>query len=395
MTRRPQLQRDRGNPRLKFLDRYVGIPLVLALGLRRRMRGARTVPADWKSIGLFVTAGIGDAVLLTGVLHDLRAARPDARIVLFVTANNASFARLVDGPDEVVELPVRQVWSAVARVRREHCDVLVDFGAWRRFDAVLTALSDAPVTIGLRTAGQHRHSAFDIVVDHHRDHEIDNDRRLIGVLGIESTSLPTIPVDPAAPPPLDVPYAVLHLWPGGANYEERSWPEDRWFELARELGERGLEIVLTGGPEDRDATAELAATWSAAGVGTRSIAGTSWAETLVWLHDARGVVSVNTGVMHVAAALGAPTVALNGPTSGRRWGPVGVHTRCVASPLVPDGYLNLGFEHDERYRDAMLGITVAMVLDAWDDISADAGVPRTTRAEREPIDTLRSRDISS
>jgi heptosyltransferase-3 len=371
MARTTQLHSDRGNPRLKFLDRYVGIPIVAALALARRVRGRHPVPSNWSTIGLFVTAGIGDAVLLTGVLRDLRAARPDARIVLFVTSNNASFARLVDGPDAVVELPVRQLWSAVQQVRDEHCDVTVDFGAWRRFDAVLSALSGARATVGLRTAHQYRHYAFDVVVDHHRDHEIDNDRRLIATVGIESKSLPTIPVDASAPSPHDGPYVVLHLWPGGANYEERSWPEERWFALAQGLNARGFDAVLTGGPEDAAATDALAAAWRSKGVRARSVAGTSWTETLVWLGHASGTISVNTGVMHVAAAVAVPTIALNGPTSGRRWGPVGVHTRSIASPIVPDGYLNLGFEQNEHYRGSMLGITVGVVLDAWDDLSVE------------------------
>lgn len=371
MTRSTQLQRDRGNPRLKFLDRYVGIPVVLALGLRRHVRGRRPVPSEWDTVGLVVTAGIGDAVLLTGVLHDLRAARPDARIVVFVTANNAGFARLLSVPDAVVELPVRQVWRAIRDVRRERCDVVVDFGAWRRFDAVLTALSGARTGIGQRTAGQHRHFAYDVVVDHRRDHEIDNDRRLIAALGLVSNSQPSLPVPADAPPRRDEPYVVLHLWPGGANCEERSWPTDRWYQLARGLASRDLDVVLTGGPEDAAATQELAADWCAKGVRAQSVAGRAWDETVSWLQHARGVVSVNTGVMHVAAALTIPTIALNGPTSGRRWGPVGAHTRCVASPMVPDGYLNLGFERDDRFRDCMHAITVEMVLDAWDDISIE------------------------
>ena len=55
-----------------------------------------------------------------------------------------------------------------------------------------------------------------------------------------------------------------------------------------------------------------------------------------------------------------------------RWGPIGPHTRCVASPMVPHGYLDLGFEHDERYADCMRAITVDMVLAAWDDLHAEA-----------------------
>jgi ADP-heptose:LPS heptosyltransferase len=366
MNRSAQLQRDRGNPRLKFLDRYAGIPAVAALGLRSRVRGRRPVPSDWHTVGLMVTAGIGDVVLLTGVIQDIRAARPDARIVLFVTANNASFARLLDVPDAIVELPVRRIAQAAREIRDEHCDVIIDFGAWRRFDEVLIAFSGARVCIGRRTPGQHRHFALDVVVDHRRDHELDNDRRLVAPLGITSTSPPSVPFDASVPSPHDRPYVVLHLWPGGANFEERSWPTERWFELAHGLASRGFDIALSGGPEDADATRDLAAAWQAKGLAAESVAGTSWGGTVAWLRHSAGVVSVNTGVMHVAAGLGVPTIALNGPTSGRRWGPIGVHTRCVASPLVPDGYLNLGFEQNDKYRDAMLGITVPMVLDAWE-----------------------------
>ncbi|MGZ6969892.1 MAG: glycosyltransferase family 9 protein, partial [Acidimicrobiia bacterium] len=122
MNQPAQLQEDRGNARLKFLDRYAGIPLIALLGASRRVRGRRPVPADWKTIGLVKTVGIGDLVLLSGVIHDIRIARPDARIVLFVSANNAGFAHLLDDVDTVVTLPVRDIPRAVRMVRAEHCD---------------------------------------------------------------------------------------------------------------------------------------------------------------------------------------------------------------------------------------------------------------------------------
>ena len=353
----------------------MGIPVVVVLGFLRRLRGSRPVPANWKSIGLLLTSGIGDTVVATGVLRDLREAYPSARIVLFVTANNASFARMVPTPDAIVELPVRQVWRAVSAVRAEAVDVLVDLSAWRRFDAVLAALSGARVVIGLRTPGQHRHFAYDVVVDHGRDHEIENDRRLVREIGLRSEGEPEVPLPDGAHAPIDQPYVVFHLWPGGANFEERSWPIDSWHQLAKDVSARGYDIVLTGGPGDVPVADELVRTWSEAGVRVHSAAGGSWPESLTWLGFAAGVISVNTGVMHVGAALGTPTITLNGPTSGTRWGPRGPFTRSVASPMVPDGYLNLGFEQDDRYRECMNAITVAMVLDAWDDLMREVAAP--------------------
>ncbi len=263
-------------------------------------------------------------------------------------------------------------------VRAEHCDVVVDFGAWPRFESLLTALSDARATVGMRTPGQHRHFAYDVVVDHGTGHEIDNYRRLIAGAGIESKSNPSFRTDPAAIRPHPGPYAVLHLWPGGANFEERSWPVDRWLKVAEALNARGYDVVLTGGPGDAAPSEALVAEWRASGVRVESIAGTKPAETLVWLRFASGAVSVNTGVMHLAAAVGIPVVALNGPTPVTRWGPLGDASRSVVSPIVPDGYLNLGWERDERYHDAMSAITADTVIAAWDDLMTEVA-PTTDR----------------
>jgi ADP-heptose:LPS heptosyltransferase len=366
-----QLQADRGNAKLKFLDRNLGIPMVVGLGAWRRLRGRRALPADWHTIGLVKLAGIGDTVLLSAIVFDIRRARPDARVVVFVNASNVEFARLLDGVDEVVVLPVRNLPEAVRLVRAQHCDVVVDFGAWARLETVLTVTSGAKATVGMRTRGQHRHGPYDSVVDHGADHELTNYRRLIEAVGVPAGSAPALHVHGDPGRPLADPYAVLHLWPGGSNFDERSWSEASWEQLARECNARGLTVVLTGGPGDVGPTQEIVARWQAGGVRVRGVAGANPAETLVWLRHAAGVVSVNTGVMHVAAAAGAATVALNGPTSGRRWGPVGPHTRCVQSPMVPDGYLDLGFERDDRYRHCMDAITVEAVVAAWDDLQAE------------------------
>ncbi len=164
---------------------------------------------------------------------------------------------------------------------------------------------------------------------------------------------------------------VLHLWPGGANFDERSWPTDRWRSVAAAMNDRGFEVVLTGGPGDVGPTEALVTAWRATGIRARSAAGTTPAETLVWLRYAVG----RRQREHRRDAPGrggrGPVVALNGPTPVRRWGPVGSASRSVVSPMIPDGYLNLGWEHDDRYRDAMRAITVDTVLAAWDDLMTE------------------------
>ena len=92
-------------------------------------------------------------------------------------------------------------------------------------------------------------------------------------------------------------------------------------------------------------------------------------ELLDVLAGADCVVSVNTGVMHMAAAVGAPTVGLNGPTSELRWGPLGRNAVSVNSELPGCGYLDLGWEYRGRREDCMQGIPVEAVLTAVEHVT--------------------------
>jgi ADP-heptose:LPS heptosyltransferase len=75
--------------------------------------------------------------------------------------------------------------------------------------------------------------------------------------------------------------------------------------------------------------------------------------------------------MHLAAASGAPTVGLNGPTSARRWGPVGERALSVDSGFDGCGYLHFGWEYRGQREDCMVGITVDRVLDAVLGLTGD------------------------
>lgn len=99
-------------------------------------------------------------------------------------------------------------------------------------------------------------------------------------------------------------------------------------------------------------------------------------ETAAILAHARLVVSVDTGVMHMAAALGAPLVALHGPTPSRRWGPIGENAMAIDSPLTGSGYLHLGWEAPRALR-CMESIPYKLVLD-----TCRSALEKATRAPR-------------
>ena len=369
---------ERGNRLYRGLDRYVGVPLVVSVGRFRRRRTPPTRPAR---IVVLKTGAIGDTILLSGPLRDLRAAFPESRVVLVTSTSNAEAGRLLDDADEVVSTPISRPWLAIRRIRAERADLLLDFASWPRIDALVSAFAGTPYTIGFATSGQHRHHAYDAVVEHSDTrHELDNYRALIVAAGARAASSPYV-----APPGVlarsripESPFVVLHLWAAGIQKERKEWSLDRWRGLASELTRRGFTIALTGGLADVERSRAFLADGPPLGPSIDFTGTLSLPELVDLLGHSSGLVTVNTGVMHLAAAAGVPTVALNGPTSSRRWGPIGPRCVSVDSETPGCGYLNLGFEYAGRPSDCMEGVSVARVLEATLDlVDEEKGVPRS------------------
>lgn len=360
----------RGNAHLRRFDRYAGIPLLAPLALLPK----RSMPASpsVRRIGILKTAAIGDTVLLAGLTEDLQRTFPKATLTLIAGADNVAAADLVGGFQECVIVSPHAPASAIRSVRASRLDVLLDFGSWPRFDAMLAAFSGARFRVGFRTPGQHRHFAFDRCVDHSREvHERENYARLVAAVGVEART-PARLRSPGLLRPDQLPsapYAVLHAGAGGYLHELKEWPVDRWRSVGNALAARGFNIVLSGGPGEQQRSSTLAEALEQDGCTTINAAG---AFTILELADvlvcAEIVVSVNTGIMHMAGLLGARTVGLHGPTSPARWGPLGPRVRAVTSTLGGCPYLNLGFEYAGNRPDCMDGISVDMVLAAIDEL---------------------------
>lgn len=347
---------------LHFLDRYGGIPCVAILGGVRRKRAW---PATIRSVGLLRTAAIGDTVLASAAAADLRAAFPRAALNFFAGPSNLEVARMIEGIDRVVALPITNMAAAWRCVRSIALDVMIDFGPWPRFDALLALLSKSSFTVGFQTPGQYRHYGYDLAVEHSSEvHEIENYRRLVRTMGVKTGSPPRLRV-PSTGAPTAARYAVFHLWPGGRRKELKRWPDERWIALVEEIAGSEAEVVLTGASADRAGnTALIERVPPRARRFVRNAAGLSVPETASLLAHSQLVVSVDTGVMHMAAALGAPLVALHGPTSSRRWGPVSESAITVDSPLHGCGYLNLGWERMPEPLPCMECIPYEAVRDA-------------------------------
>lgn len=117
------------------------------------------------------------------------------------------------------------------------------------------------------------------------------------------------------------PWVVLHP---AARWETKLWEIDRWRSLAGSLASDGAGVVLTGAAGDAGMTARIGEGLDPA---PRSLAGRlSLKELAAVLEMVDCMITVDSGPMHIAAAVGTPVVALFGATDPRRTGPLGAGT---------------------------------------------------------------------
>jgi lipopolysaccharide heptosyltransferase II len=110
--------------------------------------------------------------------------------------------------------------------------------------------------------------------------------------------------------------AAVALAPGSVGAAKR-WTY--YPEAARLLAQKGLDVWVIGGPGEKAMAQEIVAT---GGAGVRDLTGTELRNGILAMAAARLAISNDSGLMHIAAALGTPTMGIFGPTSPYLWAPL-------------------------------------------------------------------------
>lgn len=354
--------KERGNKSLRILDRCIGIPLVYVLSiLRKKQKNAVKKP---RRILVIKISGIGDTLLLMPVLKALKEADKEMALTVVAAKNNAEifkrYPRIVDRllVFDVLKSIREPLYfrSFVKSMNERVYDAVIDVESWSRISAIIAFFSRSIVKVGFKTKGQYKDFVFDIKTLHNgAAHESEN------YLVLARALLPDLP----KPDSLDFPVMpeerrfiseflggrglnpdkliLFHPWSAGYNGRFKEWGEANFRALAGRLIEDGYEIGIVGGAADKERASGIvsknpARITSFCGILTIG-------ESAALIKSSRLLVSVNSGIMHLGASLGAKIVALNGPAGKIRWGAIGkevynMESRCECSPC-----LNLGFEY--------------------------------------------------
>jgi lipopolysaccharide heptosyltransferase III len=268
---------------------------------------------------------LGDVLLTTPLIRSVKRAFPDAAIDALVFAGTEGVLAGNSDLKNILTIPPRAKLGATLSLLRRIA---------KRYDLALsTQTGDRPTTLaviagrqsaGLLQADGLAASAKRFLLD--RSCVTDPDRhrvldilRLSELLGIPAAADVVCPLGPVRPGLVPAQsYAVLHAAP---MFTYKRWSADGWRKLAAALRERGLATVVTGAASDRAYLDEVWQSGDQTGAITRLDGALTWPELTAVIGAARAYIGPDTAITHLAAASGAPTVALYGPTDPRIWGP--------------------------------------------------------------------------
>lgn len=274
------------------------------------------------SILLVRFSAIGDILLMTPLLRALRQRHPDARISV---VTKATFAPLLAHNPRITEVIGWKEPESLVGLGRE----LKRSGFSHRLDLHQSLRSRAlRLRVGGKWTTYPKHRAARALLIHTR-RDTYRDRRHVAERYFDAArGLDVVPDSGSLEMFLSRPVLALAeeflsargigatqqliaLAPGAAHFTKR-WPEHHWTALARRLVEHGNDLVVVGGPDDGELGARVAA---AAGERAVNAAGAfDLPGSAALLKRARALVSGDTGVMHMATAVGTPVLALFGPT---------------------------------------------------------------------------------
>jgi heptosyltransferase II len=320
---------------------------------------------------------IGDFVRCHSVVRLLNARFPDRPVDVLTTAMVAPLLDYMPGVRKgiVFDLPRKRLAlsahrTLAARLRTEgYGDALIMPRTWK--SALAPALAGIPVRTGF--VGEMR---FGLINDL-RPGEKALPRMVDRCAAL---ALPKHAAPPAdwPHPQLVVPREEVSRWrermalteprpvavvaPGAVGPSKR-WPA--YAELARQLGEQGFTVWVIGGPQEKALAAEIGAPSPSR---CRDLTGPDLRNAILALAAADVAISNDSGLLHVAAALGTPSIGIFGPTSPWHWAPLNPLAAVIEPrtdvPCRPCHKPTCRFGHHRCMRDIPAEQATAAVLAA-------------------------------
>jgi len=304
---------------------------------------------------LFINlAYIGDVLLSTPLTRALKKTYPSATIDILTIPNTAEIAKGNPYVDKIIiydkrgrHRPLLELWKLIQHLRQQNYDLAITTNFSLRSPAMAWA-SGARWRVGFDA--QHAGIFLTHKVSKQRKlikHEIENQMDVLKPLGIiANDTTMEFKIDQLdienmhSKIELQSEKPVVVICPFGRS-PLKSWTQEGYSGLLKRLAPLA-QCYLIGGKAEQQRLQEIN---TAAGGVAHIVAGIlTLSELAALLQQAKLLITVDTGPMHIGQAVGTPTVALFGPTDDRVWGPRGKYDVVIKSKFDPGSMENIDIE---------------------------------------------------
>ncbi len=275
---------------------------------------------------------MGDVIHALPAAATLKRTFPSAQLTWVIEPRWAPLLEHNPFVDRVLQFDRRQ-WSQAGsflkKLRAGRFDVAIDLQGLIK-SALIVAASGAR-----RRIGSNRHHArepiaslfYNCKLNESPPHAVDRGLALARLAGAPTPSI-DFPL-PGGRPEGDLPQGPYILASPLAGWNAKQWPLEYYSQVAHALQQENCTLVVNGAPQARPVLESIQGAW----VHTSSIEGLIHAT-----RGASGVIGVDSGPLHLAAALRRPGVAIFGPTDPARNGPYGGTMTVLRDPTAQTSY---------------------------------------------------------
>lgn len=286
---------------IKAVDYFLGS--ALCAGLRPQAAASPNLDSDSvRRILVIRPGGIGDAVLLVPFIKELKKLFPAAKIDVLCEKRNAEVFKIEEGLVNIL---------ALRNIFREKYDIVFDTEQWHNFSALISYFSRCPCRVGFDTR-KSRSKFYTHLAPYSRE-----EYEAVNFLNLLKPFSSGADIKYADPPFISLPLSAqrqentvaLCL---SAGVPERRWPEQNFQKLIAYLSKKGYNILLLEGNKKRLSLPQAAALLAASSL----------------------YIGLDSGLLHLAYALGVPTVSLFGPGVKDKWAPRGMGHKAISKNLA-------------------------------------------------------------
>jgi len=319
---------------IRFLDKYVGIPICLILKLLDRYKKYSLNPENPKKILLIKFWGLGSIILSSPLIKTFRDNFPNSKIYFLTMSKNKGLYDNSPILDKIIYVDIEGVRSSfnllktIKYLRKEKFDLTIDLEQFSRISAIMSFLTGSKLRVGFNTRRQFREILYTNKVYFRDDlHIIENYLNLARIIKIFPDNKNLVPISYSKKDEENLKNTLLNnnindtdsiigINVNTSNFAiQRKWPKEYFIKLSNNIIKKysNLKIIFTGSEEESPYVEDIITNIKIKNNIVNLAGKIDIKQLAILMTKLKFYISNDSGPLHLASSMKCPTISFFGP----------------------------------------------------------------------------------